>query len=181
MNQKGQVSLNIVKAAMILFLVIAIIGVSLILITHNLTTVADTIDTTTTTIVNVTTTGNVNESGAYISGTESLRNCVLTVTSVINQTDLSDINSGNYTVSACKIAFTGVTTDFNNTMWNVSGSYTYSEDRAYSIQQNITTGSAELFENTGTIFAILAVVIIIYAIAIIITIVRRFGDGATGL
>jgi len=45
---------------------------------------------------------------------------------------------------------------------------------------NVTSGITGFFDDTGTIFAILIVVVIILAISIIIGVVSRFGGGARG-
>jgi len=45
---------------------------------------------------------------------------------------------------------------------------------------NVTSGTVGFFENTGTIFAILVVVVIILAISIILAVVSRFGKGGAG-
>jgi len=45
---------------------------------------------------------------------------------------------------------------------------------------NITSGITGFFDDTGTIFAILIVVVIILAISIIIGVVSRFGGGGRG-
>ena len=42
---------------------------------------------------------------------------------------------------------------------------------------NITSGITDFFDDTGTIFSILIVVVIILAISIIIAVVSRFGGG----
>ncbi len=44
---------------------------------------------------------------------------------------------------------------------------------------NVTEGTKDFFNNTGTIFAILVVVVIILAISIIIGVVSRFGGAGT--
>ena len=45
---------------------------------------------------------------------------------------------------------------------------------------NVTSGVTGFFDDTGTIFAILIVVVIILAISIIIGVVSRFGGGGRG-
>ena len=45
---------------------------------------------------------------------------------------------------------------------------------------NVTSGVTGFFDDTGTIFAILIVVVIILAISIIIGVVSRFGGGCRG-
>ena len=45
---------------------------------------------------------------------------------------------------------------------------------------NVTSGVTDFFNDTGTIFSILIVVVIILAISIIIGVVSRFGGGGRG-
>jgi len=178
--KKAQLGLNTVKAVMIAFLVISVIGVAIILTLTSVRNVAEDIDTNSVSITNITTDSVVNETGAYVSGTSTLLNCVLSVTGAINQTDSVIISSGNYTTSGCKIVYAGAG-DYNNTVWNITGSYVYSGSNSRNIQSNVSSGVTGFFSNTGTIFSILVVVVIILAIAIIIAVVSRFGgEGITG-
>jgi len=54
------------------------------------------------------------------------------------------------------------------------------QNQSNSITSNVSTGLTTFFANTGTIFSILVVVVIIAAISLIILYVRRFGGEAGG-
>ena len=51
------------------------------------------------------------------------------------------------------------------------------DTQSTNIIGNVSTASADFFGNTGTIFAILVVVVILLAIGIAISVVNRFGRG----
>jgi len=177
-NKKGQLGLSTVKAVMIVFLILAVIGVVTILALTSIRDVADDIDKSTVGIVNLTTESKVNETGAYISGTSGLRNCVATLTSGINQTSKTAINATDLTSTGCLVQFDGdAPTWYNNSLWNVTGSYTYSDARVTNLVSNVTDANVSFFGSTGTIFAILIVVVIILAISIILAVVSGFGKG----
>ncbi|MHA1343376.1 MAG: hypothetical protein ACTSQG_05285, partial [Promethearchaeota archaeon] len=57
----------------------------------------------------------VTESGEYLTA-YSLNDVVCTIGIVTNASDGVIISSGNYTQTNCNLAFTGATTDFNNTI-----------------------------------------------------------------
>jgi len=177
-GKKGELGLETVKGVMIVFLVIAIIGVTLIVLGTNLSNVSDDIDVTSVSVINLTTLSVVNETGAYLSGTSTLRNCALTITQANNVSDY--IAPGNYTTSGCLVVYDG-NAWANNSNWNITGSYSYSEDNAFNIHRNISGGVVGFFSNTATIFAILVVVVIILAISIIIFAVSRFGGRDAGI
>ena len=181
MEKKGQLGLDTVKSVMIAFLVISVIGVTIILAVSSLGDVSDDIDQTTVTLAggDDQTESAVTETGAYLTGASaSLRNCAGSLTAVTNVTG-STITSGNYSLSGCLVIYEG-TGEFNNTVWNVTGSYTYSNDNVEGITTNLSGAVTSFFSDTGTIFAILIVVVIILAIAIIIGVVSRFqGGGGT--
>jgi len=177
-GKKGQLGLETVKAVMITLLVIAIIGVTLIVLGSNLSNVSDDIDTTTVSVVNRSTASAVTQVGAYLTGTSSLRNCVLTITQANNISDY--IEPVNYSTSGCLVVADG--SGFgNNSIWNITGSYAYSEDNAFNIHRNISGGVTGFFSNTATIFAILVVAVIILAISLIIFAVSRFGGRDAGI
>jgi len=56
----------------------------------------------------------------------------------------------------------------------------FAKNSTDNILNNITDGTADFFSNTGTWFALLAVVVIILIIAIVIFAVNRFGGGRGG-
>jgi len=182
LNKKAQLNLNTVRTVMIAFLTLAIIAVAIVLGISELRDVAETIDTSTVTLTADQTNSVVNETGTFVDTTSSTaRNCVLTATTVVNNSGTS-IPSTNFTVSGCRISYAGTLNDpFNNTQWNVTGSYVFSNPTSNDVSTNISSGVTEFFDDTNTIFAILIVVVIILAIAIIISVVSRFGGGSAGL
>ncbi len=181
-NKKAQLGLDTVKAVMIAFLVISVLAVTLLIVLPEVRDVAEEIDRTSIRVENTTTLSVVNESGAFLTGTNNLLNCRLGIEYAANTSGngLQITTTGNYTTDGCRVVYTG--TGFgNDTVWNITGTYTFSEARATEIMGNVTEGSKDFFNNTGTIFAILVVVVIILAIAIIIGVVSAFGGGrATG-
>ncbi len=191
-NNKGQLGLGTVKTVFIAFLILAVIAVTIILAMNSLRDVTDKVDRQSVRIDNITSLGVVNETGSPITGTVGFRNCDLTVLQVYNQTNgTAPLASGNYSVSeftdlgvrGCIINFAGEAGEeweSNNTVWNVTGSYTYSDPATTNILGNISDASVSFFTNTGTILAILVVVVIILAIAIIIAVVTRFGGEGGG-
>lgn len=190
-NKKAQLGLGTVKAVMIIFLVLGVLAVSIAIIMPLLRDAAETIDQVTTETTNVTTTAVVNEVGTFVTGTnENSRACSLSITEAYfnvsqgagGDGNITEIASGNYTIVGCRLSYS-ITADedygINNTLWNVTGSYTLADSGAADIAGNITGGTKTFFNSTGTIFAILVVVVIILAIAIIVAVVSRFGGGAT--
>jgi len=139
---------------------------------------------TTTAITNITTLTVVNETGAVISGTQGLYNCVPTITSAINQTSKDAINSTDFVANAseCKVHFTGdAPTWYNNSLWNVTGSYTY--DANTTASQSIHDSTDEISGVTdwyGIIIVITAMVVLILLTVIIISAIRGSGFGAFG-
>ncbi len=68
----------------------------------------------------------VTEIGEYL--TPYTYNDVVCTIGIVTNASGVIITSGNYTQTNCNLAFTGATTDFNNTDWNVTYTYTYSAD-----------------------------------------------------
>ena len=64
---------------------------------------------------------------------------------------------------------------------NIFTSGSTEQNQTTYIVNNISSGLVSFFSNTGTIFAILVVVVIILAISIIIAAVSRFGGRETAL
>jgi len=64
---------------------------------------------------------------------------------------------------------------------NIFTSGSQEQNDTNNIVANISDGLVSFFGNTGTIFAILVVVVIILAISIIIAAVSRFGGRESGL
>jgi len=182
MDKRGVLGLDIAKAVIMLFLIIAIIGVTLIIVLASISNsnVADSDESGS--FRNQTTLA-MNTTGWQITGTTNYDDCVVSLTNINNASTGEDIATGNYTTSACFINASTATAPYLNGVWNLTGTYTYTIDKSKDIKNNITTGVTLLFSNTGTIFTILGVVVIISAIAIILVVVSKFGAGtrSTGL
>jgi len=179
LDKKAVLGLDTVKSAFILLLIIAIIAIAMILTLSSLRTITDTTMMTSVDIVNQTSTS-VNESGTVIPGTLLLRNCVASDIIATNASVGGElIESANYTITNCRIIYKGESGGYNNSIYNLTASYTYSDPETTDILSNISSASSTFFASTGTIFAILIVVVIILAIAIIIAVVSGFG-GAGG-
>ena len=188
LNNKAQLGLSTVKVIMIGFLVLGVIAVAIVLSITLLRDVTDKVDILSASVTNVSTVANVSSEGNQINVTDTntLRNCALTVTAIsstVNSSCESGINSANFTVTQCGLNFasTSATDDgcYNNTLWNFTGSYSYNSNDINDLSTNISSGLVDFFNETGTIFSILIVIIIILAIAILIAVVSRF-QGASG-
>ena len=170
-NKKGVLGLDTVKAVMITFLILAVIGITLILTGVSLRTVADDVDVGSG-YVNETT-GFINSTGYTLAQASSgYRNFVQSITNIYNETDGKVILSGNYTLTG------NVITNATTTTWSdtfIIYTWTYSEDTTDAIVGNVSDSMVDFFGNTTTIFAILIVVVIILSISIIIAAVSRFG------
>jgi uncharacterized membrane protein YhdT len=121
---------------------------------------------------------NNNAGGGILAPLSILRNCQLTVTNVINQTG-GVLGSGNYTVSGCEMQYvTNLgTASANNTFWNVTGSYTYDDNSAWTISTNYSTGVTGFFANVPTYFNLVGVVVLILLIGIVIYAVTKISGG----
>ena len=90
----------------------------------------------TTTIANETLTTVEDVTGESIAG-NAAPNCQLTVGTITNATGTETLTSGNYTVSGCTIKSTSTSLGWNNTDWNVSGSYTQGGEAYTSTNESI--------------------------------------------
>jgi hypothetical protein len=173
-SKKAQIGLNTVQGVLLALLVITVLAVTMAIAMVSLIDVTDDRMTTTTTLANITTSSVVNETGAFPTGiTVDTRNCVLTVTSVVNSSG-RDVGSGNYSTSACEILCDGCGA-FNNTAWFITGSYVFADPEPSEMLGNITDANQTFFSNTGTLISILVAVVIILTISIILFAVRKFG------
>ena len=106
--------------------------------------------------------GSVNETGIDLS-VSTYRSVSCTVGLVTNATDGVLIGATNYTATNCNLAFApGGDTNFNNTAWNVTYSYSYEADSAASLAGNETiTAVAEIPGWLSTIITLVITGIII--------------------
>lgn len=178
MNKKGILGLDTVKAVMLALIVITLLAVTAIAILVPMMNTADTVDPgTTVAFVNQTTSIKMNTSQtATLFTFSSLRNCQMTVTTVINTTGTVIAATGNYTVSGCSISATATpSASANNTFWNVTGTYNYDSATTGIIVGNLTTGTDGFFSNVPTFFVLLGVVVLILVLAIVIVAASRLG------
>ena len=182
-----QLGLKTAGIVMIGVLVIAVISILGMLILPSLLNSVEQVDVNPTNFYNFSTTLVMNESvtassPSTIDGITGLRNCQLVSYYVINKSNSIAISEGNYTVSGCTLYVSSsnkIRSTVNNTVWNVSGVYTYDTTWANSLVQNETGGVASFFTVIPTIFSLLGVVVLILAIAVIVIVASRFG-GSSG-
>ncbi len=190
-NKKAQIGLGLVRTVFLALLVLAVIGIAMILTVTTLRDVTDDIDRRTSTVTNISTITTLNDTvGTNITGTANLRNCLLTIDTMsvpeaFNGSCAFQVNAANFTVTDCSIEFDtdldGVSAVcYNNTVVNVTGTFSNSGQEITDVSQNISEGVVEFFDDVPTIFAILVVVVIILAIGIIILVVNRFGGAGGG-
>jgi hypothetical protein len=178
-NKKGQLGLDTVQKTMIVFLILAVIGVTIFLTMSSLLSVADNIDTESTTVTNETVTALTEIPQTLVYYVQ--RNSECTQTSQVNATGGEEIADTNFTFSSsnCGLQFVDGS-EYNNTNIKVTYIATYTAGEIPSISSNVSNALADFFSNTSTIFAILVVVVIILAITIIIVAVRQFSGGTVG-
>src|SRR3990172_5432406 len=129
MNKKGQIGMNVAKGIFVAFLILSILGVTLLITMSSLIPVTDSIDTASGSFTNLSTVTVVNSTGAYVSTilATTYRNLVITIT------------SNNFTVgSNYLVQLVGTNDDFQNNLWNVSGTYVYARSTTSNIQGNLS-------------------------------------------
>ncbi len=129
-------------------------------------------------IKNITTATVMNETGAYVSNIPATKlDCFLTITEVWGNATLGTtskkLDSANYTVSGCQIIGTP-SASYNNSIWNITGTFTNSSNEKI-IVYNTSTAMSQFFNDVGTWFTLIGVVIIILIIAVVIVVINRFG------
>ena len=173
-----------VKVVMIGFLVLSVLAVAITLSMVELRDVAEKIDQTSSTLTNVTLSSVVNATGGFPTGiTSDTRACSISITEVYNASNPAiTYNVGNFTTTGCLVKTTGsgLTAGIINHPINITGTFSNANPDANDLSRNVTSGVTNFFNDTGTIFAILIVVVIILAISIIIGVVSRFGGGGRG-
>jgi len=115
---------------------------------------------------------------ASITGlTSTLPSCSLSITAVTNATSGTLVTRTNYSASGCKIyANAGLPPSWNNSKWNVTGTYTYtSESSASQVINDTITGMAEAPQWFSTFIVLGAMVVLILLIVLIINSIRQTG------
>ncbi len=192
-DKRGVLGLETVQQVIILLLVLAVLAVASFLA---LDALLNSGAVTTTRIAN-NFGGFTNESITLsdfpnrTSSISGLLGVVYTGTIVINDSDVS-IAAANYTIDTDGF-FTTVTDEFNGSIINISvTSFTNTiNSDSTNLVSNVTSGTAQFFENIPTIMVILGAVVIILAVVLIILAVGRIsgagrasdldgGGGSTG-
>ena len=118
----------------------------------------------------------VTEAGEDFTGA-ALRDAVCTITYVTNATGGETIAATNYTQTNCNLV--SVASEYNNSDWNVSYTYTYSADNeATDVMNDTIYGIVDVTDWFSIIIVIGAMVVLILLTVIIITAIR--GSGITG-
>ena len=176
-KKKAVLGLDTAKLFVLAILALVIISVVSLIILDSIGKVNDTTQFGGS-LVNITTSTVVNESGALVEGLPAdKRDCVLTITEIWGNATINTgkrLNSANYSVSGCRII--GTSTSHNNTLWNFTGTFTNSSDERV-IVYNTTDALSSFFSEVGTWFTLIGVIIIIMIIAIVIVVINRFGAG----
>jgi len=178
-QRQGVLGLETAKQVMITFLVLAVIGITILLALTSLQTgTTATIDTSSTLyVINETATGGINDTG-YVLDNAGLSVFSPTIVEIRNGTagNGTTWDSTLYTINSSFSINTTSAVDLESAQ--IYYSYKYSLGRTAGIINNVTSGIVTFFASTGTIFSILVVVVIILAISIIIWAVGRFGQNA---
>jgi len=181
-NDKGVAGLNVLLSIIVSLFVIGMI-VMVFTLSGNEMRDASYDKLTAGSVTNETTATVVNETGVDLTTATPLRDAVCTIVAAINQTGNVYIAAGNYTATNCNIAFSsGGEADesqFNNTLWNVTYTYTYSADNeATDVMNDTIFGIVDVTDWFSIIIVIGAMVVLILLTVIIITAIR--GSGITG-
>lgn len=184
MNKKGVLGLDTVQAVIVVLLVLAVVAIATFVALTSLVgptgAVSDTKQSSNQALTNETITLN---STGDIPTTVSGNRIPITYTNLIvtNETGGEVIQSGNFTTTSGGffLSASGAAGDYNETEINVSGIFTFTTDSdSQNLVSNVTTGTADFFDNIPTIMTILGAVIIILAVVLIILAVGRIRAGS---
>ena len=176
-KDRGVAGLNILMSVVVMLFIIGFLIMIFTIIGAHIEEEA--LASTSGTLSNITTEGEVHELGTFPTGLNGLSNCALTITYATNATGITSaglfpIDSANYTIEGCYLKYAGAVADFhNNTFWNISGSYNY--DANTSASQVAFDTSDELSNTTdwfSIIIIITAMVVLILLTVIIISAIR---------
>ena len=185
MDKKGVLGLDTARQVMLFFLILAVLAVTIFLALTSLRDTVEGIDTTTVAVTNESIssrTDGASSDFAY-APSDDYRLATCSGLVVSNTTSGVAVSTGNYSVTTgrnCAITGTAGTQYANATVY-ATYSVTYANPETNLIVKNISGAMTnDFFDQTGTIFAILIVVVIIFAISIIIYAVSRFNAGGGG-
>jgi len=183
-KDKGVAGLNVLLSIIVALFMIGLV-VMIFTLSGNEMRDASYDKLTSVSIVNETTASVVNETGVNLTSGYLQRDALCTVAAVINQTGNVLIAAGNYTATNCNLAFNptnaGVAdiAGFNNTLWNVTYTYTWTADNeATDVMNDTVWGLNDVTDWFSIIIVIGAMVVLILLTVIIITAIR--GSGITG-
>jgi len=156
-------------------LTIVTIGILLAISMYVLSSIGDSTrdKNTAVTVVNETTSAAVDESGIYVTGgvkTDGL----CTIGQITNASTGYGIVSANYTVTNCHIAYSYASpnTFVNNTIWNVSYTYTWSANNTASdATDTLVTQFVTFLPWLGIILLVLAAGVVLFFV------IRSFAGG----
>jgi len=187
MEKKAQVGLDTAKIFIIVLLMIAVIGFTLIVVMSSLRGTQLAVQQDVAYNANETTANFTGAVASHALTSSIYENCAAVVENVYLSGSAIIVDSGNYTVSGCTISIVsaadiGIEDEVaSNNTWNVTYSSGYiKQNFGTEISGNISEGTSTFFGSTGTWFALLAVAIIILIIAIVILAVNRFGGAGGG-
>jgi len=183
MDKKGQLNLELVKSVLITVLILGITAITLFLVIVPLLSTESAIEVQNGVIANNTKLATLFNSTSNLSIVSAL-NCKILSVYVINSSTGYSISAGNYTFDGCNIVATAAVTSnplVNNTLINVTGTYTYDNTYATDIVNNVTGGTTNFFTYVPTVFTVLGVAILIGFVALIIYAISRFSGGQTSI
>ena len=179
MKKKAVLGLDTAKLFIIAILALVIVSVVVLIVLDELDDIQPNAfggtlaNTTTSTVVNVTYV-------TYPTGlSSSSPDCILTISAATNASTGDLIPTTNYTIDGCSISCPSTAAScykYNNSLWNISGTYTTSSQSKVMVY-NTSGAISEFFEETGTWFTLIGIIIIILIIAVVIVVINRFGTG----
>lgn len=168
METKGAISLDNAFPMVIVILAIGIVmGVGIYTMYQMQITLSDTASTT-----NNETLTTVTEAGETVANAGACGFNNFAVTIITNATGGETIAAGNYTQNADTgvVAFTGATTAYNNTNWNVTYTYQSSED-SNTTANNWCDALDETNVGINSFAEWIAVIVVVIAAAIVLGVV----------
>lgn len=180
-DKKGVLGLEMVGTVIVILLVLAVISIAMFVALDSLTTTS-VIPLRTTSVGSpyINETINLTTSGATPSEVANLSSVTMADVQLYNLTSGAEIQSPNFTTSGAVITGAGGSGNiFLNQNVLASSNYTHGvASNAVNLASNVTTGTADFFNNIPTVMTILGAVIIILAVVLIILAVGRIRLGA---
>lgn len=173
-QEKGMAGLNLFLSVIVMLFVIGLVIMIFSLMGGELIDTSYNDVSSSATNESITTVTEVGESLSVATQ----HSAVCTISECINATGLEVISSSDYAVTSCVVSY--VTGDYNNTNWDCSYAYTYSEDTTATTVMNGTTVSlAGAVDWFPIVVVITAMIVLILLTVLIITSIRQSGLVAT--